>query len=433
MHLHDKIGRGVYVVCGKELLMRTLRVLVMLSAVLVVVRPAAAQTPSSSKPKVRAITAFVRLDRGNYQQQVQDTLTMLRNAKAAVERSGYEVQSIRITTQPFPEYTKGLSLDEAVSFLRDYDGLAAKEGFDASLGPAMVNDSDDPLAAEVLARVLAGAKAVEGSIVVAGDDGIHGKAVTAAARLVKYVEVNSKNSQGNFNFTTSAFVPQDAPFFPASYHLGPGHQFAIGLQSANVVTEVFAANHDGSTATAALASALGRHARAIEAVAKEIEKTSGWTYMGIDLSPAPLKEVSIGKAIENFTGAKIGSSGTMTAAAIITNALKLVPVRHAGYSGLMLPILEDTLLAQRWSEGTLHIDDLLAYSAVCGTGLDTIPLPGDISEVQLARIITDMASLASKWHKPLSARLLPVAGRTAGQRTTFDDPFLVNVILQPAP
>jgi len=358
---------------------------------------------------------------------------MLRSAKSAVERSGYEVQTIRITTQPFPEYTKGLSLDEAVAFLREYDAVAAKENFDASVGPAMLNDSDDPISAEVLARVLTQAKAVEGSIVVAGDDGTHWKAIKAAARLLKHVEANSKNSQGNFSFTTSAFVSQDTPFFPASYHLGPGHQFAIGLQSANVVAEVFAANHDASTASAALASALGRHARAIEAVAKEIEKSFGWTYMGMDLSPAPLKEVSIGQAIENFTGTKIGSSGTLTATAIITNALKLVPVRHAGYSGLMLPVLEDTLLAQRWSEGALRIDDLLAYSAVCGTGLDTIPFPGDITEAQLGRIITDMASLASKWHKPLSARLLPVEGKAAGQRTEFDDPFLVNATIQPVP
>ena len=414
--------------------MKSARTLLIVATVLIWLTPAFAQQPqAASKPKVRAITAFIRLDRVNYRQQVQETLTMLRSAKAAIERGGYEVQSIRITTQPFPEYTKGLSLDEAVAFLREYDALAAKESFDASLGPAMLNDGDDPISAEVLARVLSQAKAVEGSIVVAGDDGLHWKAITAAARLLKYVEANSKNSQGNFSFTTSAFVPQDAPFFPASYHLGPGHQFAIGLQSANVVSEVFAAHHEASTASAALATALGRHARAIEAIAKDIEKSSGWTYMGIDLSPAPLKEVSIAQAIENFTGTKIGSSGTLTASAIITNALKLVPVRHAGYSGLMLPVLEDTLLAQRWSEGALRIDDLLAYSAVCGTGLDTIPLPGDISEAQLGRIITDMASLASKWHKPLSARLLPVAGKTAGQRTTFDDPFLVNATIQPAP
>jgi uncharacterized protein len=38
-----------------------------------------------------------------------------------------------------------------------------------------------------------------------------------------------------------------------------------------------------------------------------------------------------------------------------------------------------------------------------------------------------------KLHKPLLARLLPVAGKKAGDRTEFQDPFLVNAILQPLP
>jgi uncharacterized protein len=99
----------------------------------------------------------------------------------------------------------------------------------------------------------------------------------------------------------------------------------------------------------------------------------------------------------------------------------------------MLPILEDSVLAQRWSEGHLHVDALLAYSAVCGTGLDTIPLPGDITQEQVERILGDVASLAFKWHKPLSARLQPSAGKKAGDMTAFDDPFLVNAKIQPLP
>ena len=76
---------------------------------------------------------------------------------------------------------------------------------------------------------------------------------------------------------------------------------------------------------------------------------------------------------------------------------------------------------------------MLAYSAVCGTGLDTIPLPGDASQEQLEKMIGDMATLAVNLHKPLSARLLPVADKKAGDRTEFDDPFLVNATLQPLP
>ena len=96
----------------------------------------------------------------------------------------------------------------------------------------------------------------------------------------------------------------------------------------------------------------------------------------------------------------------------------------------MLPILEDSRLAQRWSEGRLSIDALLSYSAVCGTGLDTVPLPGDISAEQLSLIIGDMASLAVKWHKPLSVRMLPVAGKKVGDMTEFGSPYLVNIKIQ---
>jgi hypothetical protein len=134
--------------------------------------------------------------------------------------------------------------------------------------------------------------------------------------------------------------------------------------------------------------------------------------------------------MENLTTKPVGSTGTLTAAATITAAIKDVRVKQTGYTGLMLPILEDTRLAERWSEGRISIDALLSYSAVCGTGLDTVPLPGDISAEQLSLIIGDMASLAYRWHKPLSARLLPVTGKGWGEVTEFNDPFLVNATLQ---
>jgi hypothetical protein len=153
----------------------------------------------------------------------------------------------------------------------------------------------------------------------------------------------------------------------------------------------------------------------------------------MDVSPAPLGEISIGAAIEKLTGAPFGSSGTLTAAALITGVLRQLPVKRAGYSGLMMPILEDSTLARRWAEGRISLDGLLAYSSVCGTGLDTIPLPGSISTLQVERMLSDTASLAYKWNKPLSVRLLPVPGKQAGEKTSFNDPHLFNTVLQPLP
>ncbi|MCA9935040.1 MAG: DUF711 family protein, partial [Anaerolineales bacterium] len=76
--------------------------------------------------------------------------------------------------------------------------------------------------------------------------------------------------------------------------------------------------------------------------------------------------------------------------------------------------------------GVLTVQDLLSYSAVCGVGLDTIPLPGDISRDSLAGILLDVAMLASRLRKPLTARLMPLPGLHAGDPVTFDFPYFAD-------
>lgn len=388
---------------------------------------------AAEKPKVRAITAFVSIERTRYQAQVRDAAEMLRRAKAAFEAAGYEVQTVRLATQPFPEYIRGLQPEEALSFFRALDRLAIQEGLSVAIGPAMQRNENDPRMVNFLGEILVATSSLNGSVVVGGEDGVYWNAVRASAALMKHLAENTPRSQGNFNFAASAMLSTDTPFFPAAYHLGPGRQFAIGLESANVVADALANQRDAEPARQAVATALGDHARAIERVARAIVVETGWQYLGLDLSPAPLKDASIAAAFERFTGSPIGSPGSLTVASMLTQAIRSVSVKQAGYNGLMLPVLEDSRLAQRWSEGGLRLDDLLAYSAVCGTGLDVVPLPGDVTVQQLERIIGDVATLAVRLRKPLSVRLLPVAGKKAGERTDFDSPFLVNAVLQALP
>jgi uncharacterized protein len=408
------------------------RVCTLVTLIVSLVLTSFATAADAAKPKVRAITAFVRIDRDHFEAQVADALTVLRKAKSAIEQAGYEVEGVRIVTQPFPEYTRGLSRSEALDFLRRLAALAGKESFDLNIGPAMLRDSDDATAAELLADALSTTK-LTASLIIAGEDGIHWKSLRAAAKLIKTVAERSPHSQGNFGFAATAMLRPYAPFYPGAYHTGEGKRFAIALESANVVEQAFTGVSNPDSASQRLLSALTPHLRAVEGVAQRIERETRWTYMGIDPTPAPFNEVSIGNAIEKLTGQKFGSSGTLTAAAAITRAVQAVPVKRIGYSGLMVPVMEDNGLAQRWAEGTYNIDSLLAYSAVCGTGLDTIPLPGDVTEQQIEKILSDVASLAVKWGKPLTARLLPVSGKKAGDRTEFDDPFLVNTTIRPLP
>jgi uncharacterized protein len=392
------------------------------------------QAQNYTKPKVRTITAFVRLQQATYAQQIAETLTVLRAAKEEFARQGYEVETIRIVTQPLAELVNGMSEAQALAFLKVFDDLSVKENFLPSVGPGMMRDSDDPSTMRLLEKALSTLPHIQANAIIAGEDGIHWKVIRESAALVRYVTDHSPHSQGNFEFTATAMLKPYGPFYPGTYHTGEGRRFSIGFEGANVVQEVFARTHgDFANSVAELTKQLTVHAKVAESIGMQVAAEKNWTFMGVDPTPAPLADVSIAAAMETYTGARFGSSGTMTAALIITTAVKAVPVKQIGYSGLMVPVMEDKRLAQRWAEGAVNTDSLLAYSAVCGTGLDTVPYPGDISVDQLARIFGDVASLAWKWNKPLSARLQPVLGKKAGDRTEFDNPYLFNTTLHALP
>ena len=417
-------------------LMSAILMTLTMGAIMVEAASAAAVTQPSpyTKPKVRAITGFLRLDRTTYTQQISDALSVIRAAKAEFEQQGYQVETLRIVTQPLGELVSGLSDADALKFLKTFDDLGKKENFLPSVGPAMMRDSDDPRTVHLLAQALVAMPDLQANTIMAGDDGIHWKVIRETAALVHYVADHSVHSQGNFAFTGTAMLKPLGPFYPGTYHTGTGKQFSLGFEGANVVQEVFARTHgDFNGSVAELTRQLTVHAKVGESIGEKVAASTGWEFMGVDPTPAPLGDVSIGTAMETYTGAKFGSSGTLTAALVITTAVKAVPVKQIGYSGLMIPVMEDKHLAERWAEGTYNIDDLLAYSSVCGTGLDTIPLPGDVTEEQIARILGDVASLAWKWHKPLSARLLPVKGLKAGDKTQFNDEFLFNTSLHAVP
>ncbi len=387
--------------------------------------------PEPPKTKIRCITAFVRLDRSSYQLQISDAVQFLKIAQTTFESRGFTVQTLRIATQPFPEYTQGLSRDQALQFFENLDGLAQIQNVVISIGPAYLAGDDGDAQADLLAEVLKNSKSLFGSVNVTTNSGVNWPAVRAAGGVMKKLSDSTLHSAGNFRFAAIASVPQATPFFPAAYLAGLGHQFAVGLESAG---EVSAAVHDAADVSIAkrrLDDLFFQLASNVENVARRIDSERGWMYLGLDLSPAPSKDASIVTAIESISHQPLGSNGTLSAVGIITSAMKDVGLRKTGFSGVMLPVLEDPVLAERWSAGLVSLDSLLNYSSVCGTGLDTIPLPGNTTLEQLIRIIGDVATLSVKWNKPLTARLLPVSGKAAGQQTDFTDTHLLNATIQP--
>ena len=387
---------------------------------------------ADNRPRIRAVTAFIEVDQNNYAAKIEETQKFLAEAKAALNAAGFEGGGGRITTQPFPQFTKGMKREDAVALVKNMREAASKGRTGLNIGAAMIHDNDDDAPVALLADILA-AVSVNANLIVADEQGIHWRAVRQAAKLIKAVSERSPHGDGNFNFGAIAMMKPYGPYYPGSYHVSNGHRFAIAMESASMVGEVFAKYHDPHEAELHLSGEFAKYTKEVETVAMQVAAKSGWTYEGIDATPAPSLDKSIGGAIEAFTGGPFGSSGTLTASGIITRAVQSTSVKRTGYSGLMIPVMEDTILARRWAEGTYNLDSILAYSAVCAGGVDTVPLPGDITEDQIARIVGDVAWLAYKWNKPLAARLLPAPGKKAGEKTEFSGGALTNTAVQALP
>jgi uncharacterized protein (UPF0210 family) len=352
-------------------------------------------------------------------------------ARALFEGAGLEVQTVRLATQPFPEILRDEGPAAAVGFARELEGACQAQAIDyCSIGTVVATSPEAELAyVDAIPAVIRKTEVAFASALVASPaSGINLAAVTRAARVIADVARTTPDGFGNLRFAVLANCGPGSPFFPAAFHQGPGPAFSIATEAADLAVDAFARATTLEEAHHNLCTAVEETARAIEGVCHMLEAGSGFRFGGIDFSPAPYPEVarSIGHAIEKLGVDVFGGNGTLFAVAFIKRVLREARFPRCGFSGLLLPVLEDRTLAQRSAEDLYTLDSLLLYSTVCGTGLDTVPLPGDVSVEELAAILLDVATLALIADKPLTARLMPIPGKRAGDLTDFDFPYFSN-------
>ena len=383
----------------------------------------------SHRFRIRTITAGVNLRNTSDLATVEAAIGFLQRAKKKFEDEGYEIQTLRIATQPLPEYLNGKSRLAALADLRAIDGVVSSKNVLFSIGPVITDDRYDPDFPSWATQLVKETKNINFSVTVASPErGIHRQTALTAAEAIVAISKSSPGGEGNFRFTAAANCLAGTPFFPVAYHQG-ALAFSIGLESPGLLQEAFRDSKDIEDAKAKLKTLLESELRPVERLALEIARDDHREYRGIDVSPAPAKDRSIGAAIEALTRVPFGSASTLAACAAITDVLKSLSIKTCGYSGLMLPVLEDPVLAQRAAEGRYSVRELLLYSSVCGTGLDVVPLAGDTPAKELAGLISDVAALSTKLHKPLSARLFLIPGKKAGDRAEFNNPFLTSSVV----
>lgn len=385
---------------------------------------------ASPKPfRVRTITAGVSLTLHSRVRQLQRAAAFLNFARTEFQARGYEVQTLRIATQPLPEYLRNWLSSAGLQLLSELDEFCQQQDMILSVGPIINSNKYESELADWAAELIRTTSRISFTVGIASaDSGVHPAAIRTAAETIAAIARTSAGGEGNFRFAATAHCPPGAPFFPAAWHRGEP-AFAIGLETPPLLLSAVKSLPENVPAARHIATAMNIALAPVQSEAEAIARRTGRSYLGIDTSPAPGLDASIGEVIETLTGVPFGSASTLRACASITEGLKNLQVKTCGYSGLMLPVLEDKVLATRAAEGRYGISELLLYSSVCGTGLDVVPVPGDSSVEPLASVIGDVAALSAKYQKPLSARLFPVPGKMVGERVTFSNPFLTDSVV----
>jgi uncharacterized protein len=372
---------------------------------------------------IRSITVFI--DPKTSIPQLPQLAREAQELKAALQENGYDLQGIRLATTPFPEWLDVQVKSKAIARIVELEKTALSAGFAyLSIGPASVQF---PGSIQLIPEILAATQQVFcTSHLIQPDGTISTPAVKAASEIICANSRISPDGFANLRYSALANVRPGSPFFQAAYHSRSEPAFAFAIDGASLAVEVFGSSHTPEDASTNLIREVEGHAALLEKIAHD--HSGSMHFLGIDFTLAPYPETSryIGEALERLGVPAFGDAGSLAASAFLMSTLDQAHFTRTGFNGLMLPVLEDNILANRAAGGSLSIQKLLLYSCVCGTGLDCIPLPGDISAAEIYPILLDLAALSARLKKQLTARLMPVPGKQAGELTEYIFDYFAN-------
>ncbi len=338
----------------------------------------------------------------------------------------HEVDTTRITT--VPQNGRFSDKRDALRVAVEYDEWVQSAGIDYIGGFGLGNypSKNDLSFLDWIPSILSSTQRVFSNCQLAWDRTVSIAGISKCANIVRDISLIDDGFL-NLKFAGMYNCEPDNPFYPASYASGDEPCFVLSLEAADLAVAAFKNSETLEDARDNLLSLIRDLYCEILSTSLMIEEQHKFTFGGVDftLAPSSKDEGSIAYALEKLGLGAFGSHGTLFLSSFLSDTIKSLG-EQVGFSGLMYPVLEDTGIAARVAEGYVSIDSLMAYSAVCGTGLDCVPLPGNISKQSLSAIMLDIASLSIRLKKPLTTRLFPVPGKVAGEKTTYDFDYFSN-------
>ena len=219
-----------------------------------------------------------------------------------------------------------------------------------------------------------------------------------------------------FDFAYVFNNADNSPFFPAANYNRKG--YSIGLQSPNLANNV-----------SSLDEWLNRK-KSVWGEINQILKDDD-DFLGIDASTATLYrgDGSLIGFIENL-GYNFIESTTTDVWTRITNFINDENLNPIGLNGLMLTCLEDFELADEYEKGNFSIERNIFLSLQSGLGIDTYPIGINESPERILNILKIVQSLSNKYNKPLSIRFVSDGKSKIGEKTSFNNKYLKDVMIR---
>lgn len=349
---------------------------------------------------------------------------------------GVPIINKRISVSPMSAIGEACDSADYVPLARTLDKAAKAVGVDFIGGFSALVDKGytkgDKCLIAAIPEALATTDIVCSSVSVGSTKcGINMDAVAEMGRTVKRTAklTAEKDAIGCAKLVVFCNAVPDNPFMAGAFHgvTEPETVINVGVSGPGVVKAALEQVPEGDIGV--VAETIKRTAfkitRVGQLVAQEAAKRLNTQFGIIDLSLAPTPAVgdSVAHILEEMGLECCGCPGTTAALALLNDAVKKGGLMASSYvgglSGAFIPVSEDAGMIHAVEKGCLTIEKLEAMTCVCSVGLDMIAVPGDIAAETIAAIIADEAAIGMINNKTTAVRLVPVPGKTVGDKVEF--------------
>ena len=261
--------------------------------------------------------------------------------------------------------------------------------------------------------------------------GINMDAVKRLGEIILETAERTKDQDGigNAKFVIFTNAPDDNPFMAGAFHgvTEADCVINVGVSGPGVVKraieQVRGENFEVLCET--IKKTAFKVTRVGQLVAKEASRRLDVPFGIVDLSLAPTPAIgdSVGEILEEIGLEYAGAPGTTAALAMLNDQVKKGGVMASSYvgglSGAFIPVSEDQRMIDAVEAGALTLEKLEAMTCVCSVGLDMIAIPGDTSASTISGIIADEMALGMVNQKTTAVRIIPVIGKTVGDKVEF--------------